>query len=242
MKSESFEKIFKDSVGDESLNRLELARLHQMIQKSRTGQTRRSLLKQRFIVEKRDRNLEFKATNVVSLGIKQRASHPRNSLVRSTLASLFLVIVVLLALPIWINQPLIHKISEEMKLNHIKGYQSEFVGRDLTRITEGMTRLDFSAVWPAKMKSVNWTILGGRYCSVQGHIALQLKVKHPETGETSTLFQSVYPEKLKMNAQNAELIHDSGNYRIQLWREQGILMGLVRQQEELPDLLPDKQE
>ena len=118
MKTESFENLFKKSMSAQSLNRLELARLHQLIQNPGKGQTRRALLRQRFSVE--DRKPEQGtggSSNVVHLGKSLESRRANQSIIKSSVASIFLVVVVLLALPIWVSQPLIQKISEEIQVS-----------------------------------------------------------------------------------------------------------------------------
>ena len=237
MKTESFENLFKKSMRGQSLNRLELARLNQLIRNSGKGQTRRALLRHRFMVEDRDPEKETGgSSNVVHLGKSLESRRTKQSIIKSSVASIFLVVVVLLALPIWVSQPLIQKISEEMTFNHLKSYEPEYFGEHISEVTANMSKLNFAAVWPEKLNPDLWSILGGRYCSVQGQVALQVKVKNRDTGEVSSLYQSALPKSLKFKDQQKEAVYLSGGYQVDLWREQGNLMGLVREQEDLPAL------
>ena len=237
MKTESFENLFKKSMRGQSLNRLELARLNQLIRNSGKGQTRRALLRHRFSVENRDPEQGAGgSSNVVQLGKSLESRRGNHSIIKSSVASIFLVLVVLLALPIWVSQPLIQKISEEMTFNHMKSYEPEYFGEHISEVTANMSKLNFGAVWPEKLNPDRWSILGGRYCSVQGQVALQVKVKNRETGEISTLYQSAFPKSLKFKGQQKEAVYLSGGHQVDLWREQGNLMGLVREQEDLPVL------
>ena len=73
-------------------------------------------------------------------------------------------------------------------------------------------------------------LIGGRYCSIQGITAAQLRMQN-EQGQYSTLFQTQDAEAFEM-IPDIHLGHDpivaySKGYQVSMWREKGLLMVMV---------------
>lgn len=72
-------------------------------------------------------------------------------------------------------------------------------------------------------------LLGGRYCSIQGGTAAQLRMQL-SNGAVATLFQTSTSELFSsipgLNGSNSVVVYQSG-YQVSMWQEKGLLMVLV---------------
>lgn len=72
-------------------------------------------------------------------------------------------------------------------------------------------------------------LLGGRYCSIQGGTAAQLRMQL-SNGAVATLFQTSTSELFSsipgLNESNSVVVYQSG-YQVSMWQEKGLLMVLV---------------
>lgn len=73
-------------------------------------------------------------------------------------------------------------------------------------------------------------LLGGRYCSIQGFTAAQLRMEN-KIGQFSTLFQTEDAEEFSMipdlHLESNPVVRFNKGYQVSLWREKGLLMVLV---------------
>lgn len=123
------------------------------------------------------------------------------------------------------------KIADEVVGNHLQLKPMEVVSGQVSGLRRFFDQLDFHPVQSLFDVVVNRTLLGGRYCSIQGSIAAQLRMQS-EAGALSTLYQTrYYPERmgwvpdLEKGEVPMELV--SRGVRVQLWREQGLLFVLA---------------
>ena len=86
------------------------------------------------------------------------------------------------------SPPLHKKIFKEVVKNHLKGMPSEVLSADYTVINEALDRLNFKVI-PSTQLGENFALVGARYCSVQGEIAAQLKIKDKKRDRFLTLYQ-----------------------------------------------------
>ncbi len=74
------------------------------------------------------------------------------------------------------------------------------------------------------------SLIGGRYCSIQGNTAAQLRMQSSE-GAYSTLFQTnatdLFSDIPVMTDQNSIIEYKDG-FEVQIWREKGLLMVYVQ--------------
>lgn len=76
--------------------------------------------------------------------------------------------------------------AREVALNHEKALSSDIESSSIIELNQQMTKLDFSMILPEKISS-EYTLKGARYCSINFHIAAQLKIEDP-SGSISTLY------------------------------------------------------
>ncbi len=114
-------------------------------------------------------------------------------------------------------------VLEEIAMNHDKKLDIEYAETRSEVLQTAMQRLDFSLQLPADIRS-DFQLLGGRYCSIQGGLAAQLKVRSNETGRVSTLYVTPMTETLSHIA-GQQTVQDAVDIR--LWQWQGRFFGLA---------------
>jgi len=121
------------------------------------------------------------------------------------------------------NLSLTERISQEIALNHRKQLALDFQGKDYDRLNTAMNKLDF------KMKESHRAILSGlelvgaRYCSIQGNIAAQLRLRDKD-GKYFSLYQTKLTELLK---NKPESFQRENQVDIKQWQENGLFYGLA---------------
>lgn len=120
------------------------------------------------------------------------------------------------------KQPSFLAISEEIAYNHNSQMQMEIKSNSLLDIQTYLNRLDFKLIKSEYFLEGNWELLGGRYCSISGKIAAQLRIKNKDTNEVYTYYQASNEFKPKQ-----EMAFAVDGVNVELWQEKGLLMGLA---------------
>ncbi|NIS07392.1 MAG: hypothetical protein GWO07_01195 [Candidatus Dadabacteria bacterium] len=116
------------------------------------------------------------------------------------------------------------RVVKEIEMNHNKKLAVEMVSSDYSQLSGMLAKLDFELVEPDSQFTKNYELVGGRYCSIQGELAAQLKLKHKVNGTISTLYAaSLNPElqKIKLTDKN------TSTTSIKLWNSDNIFYGLA---------------
>ena len=119
-------------------------------------------------------------------------------------------------------------IAEEVVQNHLKMKPLEVTSHSLHDMHAYFNQLDFSLRNSSLITTSNLQLLGGRYCSIQGFTAAQLRLKHNETGDLETLYQAPYDSKLFKELPNlqegqAPVRHYINGIGVDVWVDKGIL-------------------
>jgi len=143
----------------------------------------------------------------------------------SIAASLLLAVVVSFQ---WMNvaptqQQLIANIAQEIAINHQKQFASDFSAMSYAGLSEVMTKLDFRLIDPKRLKTKGLEILGGRYCSLSGHIAAQVRLKNSD-GKIFTLYQTSSHEVFSVLAEH---VLRAKGVDIEIWNEGGVFLGIA---------------
>jgi len=109
--------------------------------------------------------------------------------------------------------------------NHQKHADVEVETERYDELRESFDRLDFAIVAPRSPRLLGLTLIGARYCSVQGHVALQMRLDDDQ-GRRTTLYQ-VRDAETFADIDDGDAV-DVHGLRVQLWRENGVLLGLAR--------------
>jgi len=115
-------------------------------------------------------------------------------------------------------------VAQEIALNHNKQLPIEFNAQTIAQLDKQMAQLDF-ALHDSKHSSLdNLTIIGARYCSIQGNLAAQIRLQD-NSGNDYTLFQTPLTQSLN---NQSELTSDVNNVFINRWQEDGVFFGLAK--------------
>ena len=115
-------------------------------------------------------------------------------------------------------------ILREVALNHRKNLAIEFSGIGYPRLREQMVDLDFSLRPPRRQFMLGeLRMLGGRYCSIQGRMAAQIKLED-QYGRVLTLYQTSFGEHFEGLP---ELQRELDGIQIRVWREDDLLFALA---------------
>jgi len=163
-----------------------------------------------------------KQVNPNQINWKQRWLAQRNF---SIAASLLLAAVISLQ---WIvstpsQQQLIASIAQEIAINHQKQFDIDFAETSYAGLSNLMTKLDFKLVNPARLKEKGLQILGGRYCSLHGHIAAQVRLKN-SSGTIFTLYQTSSHKSFKTLTEHEQR---ANGIEIEMWNEDGVFLGIA---------------
>jgi len=143
----------------------------------------------------------------------------------SIAASLLLAVLILFQ---WMNvaptqQQLVASIAKEIAINHQKQFASDFSASSYAGLSRVMAKLDFKLIDPERLRSKGFEILGGRYCSLSGHIAAQVRLKN-SAGEIFTLYQTNSHETFKALTEHAAR---AKGIDIEMWNEGGVFLGIA---------------
>jgi len=115
------------------------------------------------------------------------------------------------------------RVAREIAHNHHKRLDVEHEARTYEELGTRMDKLDFTPVEPERLARAGFRLTGARYCSIQGRLAAQIRVRDA-AGRTHTLYETRLAGALAdLTAQE----HVADGVRVRLWREAGLLMGLA---------------
>ncbi|MDD1795082.1 hypothetical protein L4D06_23845 [Enterovibrio makurazakiensis] len=117
-------------------------------------------------------------------------------------------------------------ISAEIAYNHNSQMQMEILSNSFVDIDSYLNRLDFALITPKQLPVDKWTLLGARYCSIDGKIAAQFQVEDLDTKRIYTFYQAKLPQGVDANLNN--VVIDIDGVSVALWEENGLLMGLAK--------------
>lgn len=116
-----------------------------------------------------------------------------------------------------------YNIVQEVAYNHNKQMNPEIYSDSIAKIQNRLNRLDFNMI-NAEFLGDGWEVLGGRYCSIQGKVAAQLKVKEKASGKVYTLYQARLPAGF---SQDKQQIKEIDGLTVKVWIEKGLIMALA---------------
>jgi hypothetical protein len=119
----------------------------------------------------------------------------------------------------------IAELISEIAYNHNRNLEMEIKSNSLKEIASYLSRLDFSLIHPARLPEGNWEMIGGRYCSLKGQFAAQLKLRNKTNQKSYTLYQIEKPHGIKNIADFSE--HFAKGVKVNLWLERGLIIALA---------------
>ncbi len=112
------------------------------------------------------------------------------------------------------------KIAREVIYNHKKGLPTEYLASSMADLNNKLTKLDFKIINPKHLN--DYSTVGGRYCSIQGKIAAQIKIRINDT--FSTLYQANY---LDVDKSKLPFKFFENGTTVLVWLEQDILFAMA---------------
>jgi hypothetical protein len=128
--------------------------------------------------------------------------------------------------------PVSQRIATEVVHNHHKLKPLEIKSEKTSELNDYFTKLDFSLIDSTLITADNWKLLGGRYCSIQGITAAQLRVVDKNTDKLQTLYQAAYDPEIhgvlpNVNERETPLQRYANGVIVNLWVENGLLFALT---------------
>lgn len=153
----------------------------------------------------------------------------------ATVAAMFIVVISnVLYFGMFPQLALDQRIGSEVAKNHINLKPLEIQTSSIQAIRNFLTELEFSPIESTLLKGGSKSLIGARYCSIQGITAAQLRLKDSKTGQVQSLYQTVYDPKvftglpeLKENEKPVTVY--SKGLAVDIWVEKGLLFALTRE-------------
>ncbi len=133
-----------------------------------------------------------------------------------------ILIGVILYPPFFYQNDLTHQIATEVAYNHHKLKDPEIFSNSYSAVQGKLHRLDFTII-PSKLLSPALILIGGRYCSIKGVLAAQLRYRHSDTGKTFTVYQAPSTKDYKTTFKNLQETQIDG-ITVKIWQEKGLLV------------------
>lgn len=120
-----------------------------------------------------------------------------------------------------------HSVSElvmaEVAMNHRQRLAVEVTGDDFAAVQSALDQLGFSFQRPPSVDPT-LALLGGRYCSIHGALAVQLKLHDSSSDRRQTLFATRLTAELE---RLGTLQTQYNDVRMKVWQEQGVFFVLA---------------
>ncbi len=122
-------------------------------------------------------------------------------------------------------------IADEVARNHLKQKPMEVRDGELPALRAYFEQLDFRPVESALLAAADTRMLGGRYCSLQGHIAAQLHFVTAD-GAPGTLYQARYDHETfgplpRRSEGEAPVTVEARGVSVTMWVEQGVVFAMA---------------
>lgn len=172
------------------------------------------------------------------LHLQNQATKPRWSLSARWFSATFASVVIgLLIVSVTLfKQPSIEiqqRIAHEVLINHLNIKPLDVETDSISQVKAYFDRLDFVPQLSKYASNEGAVLIGGRYCTLQGTIAAQLRFRLP-SGEVMTYYQAAYDPKRFGKLPDAEhdepvLLLKERGFRMHLWQESGLVMVTAQQ-------------
>ena len=159
----------------------------------------------------------------------------RRSVLSWAMAACVLIASLFISMQYFNNKIILSQIAAEIAQNHLRLDKLEFQSDQFGMIAQHFDKLDFIPSLPDNLSDLNQQdLLGARYCSIHGSIALQLRygqsildsatlyIASPKSGVKGEL-------KNQLSHYNNRYVTHSNGVNVQLWYEQGLLYAVSQQ-------------
>ncbi len=151
------------------------------------------------------------------------------------IASAVVIVLALTVLQYQVSAPSagdVHQsIADEVATNHIKLKPLEVRSSDMREVRTFFSPLSFTLVESSLFEGTPWRMMGGRFCTIRGEAAAQLRMQDVR-GEAQTVYQVSYNSASHhdlpdvMRGEEPVKLYSRG-FEVRLWRERGLLFAAV---------------
>ena len=128
----------------------------------------------------------------------------------------------------WKQQTNLASLASEIAYHHNKQMVMEIESPSTSAVRTYLSKLDFPLIESERFPSTDWELVGGRYCSLKGHIAAQLRMRNKNTGKNVTFYQLLVPKEMA-DIEGTSEVFEQG-VKVELWKERGLLLGTAQDQ------------
>lgn len=178
-------------------------------------------------VHKHYQNFELSSEQLDNLDQiqRERGERKRSQLLFKASFAAMAVSVLLLAFFLFRGATILTgEIAEEIAYNHNKQMKMEIKTSSIDQIQSFLSKVDFTIIQSEYLPVETLKIVGGRYCSIQGRLAVQIRIINLTTGKNQTLYQVPYPKDLENSKTRSTYVN---GVQVKLWKEKGLLLGLA---------------
>ena len=123
------------------------------------------------------------------------------------------------------------QIATEVAQNHLHQNPLEIASNDFSEVQQYFSGLDF-AIQPSSYYAGDDNILGGRYCSLKGVKAAQIRLK--TSSQPATLYQVAYDKQIfgalpDIDKGEQPVVRYANGVKVRIWVEKGLLMSSAEQ-------------
>lgn len=130
-------------------------------------------------------------------------------------ASIIIMATLHFAFPEKIEQPNVERIAAVVAGNHTSQLDPEFSSRDYVELQNRLARADFNIRPDKAFLQDEYSLVGGRYCSLNTCLAVQLRLEHNQTGERVTLYVAKLQPQLGDIDDDVKVVN---GIRVQVWK------------------------
>ena len=172
-------------------------------------------------------NMQYAHANIPP--IKRIAKKQWYQMAGLALVMLFSIIMILQYSKSYSQSILIQKIANEVAESHLKMKPMEVETTEINALQQYFTKLDF---YPGNSQRFDnnprVALAGGRYCSIQGSTAAQLRYMNKQGGYV-TLFETSYDVSLYKQLPDIDkggkpIVTYAKGIKVTIWLEKGLLM------------------
>jgi hypothetical protein len=137
-------------------------------------------------------------------------------------AGLLLAAALLLTVRLVTTPTLLDQAAAEVATNHLKQSDLDIITGDFDDIGPALARLSFTPTASLRLEDSGLSLVGARYCTIQGHLAAQVRLID-DTGRIYTLYEVEATDALR----SLEGTVEQGALEISMWQEEGLLFALA---------------
>jgi anti-sigma factor RsiW len=130
------------------------------------------------------------------------------------------VLAIFILKPVGLTEAVVTEIAK----NHSAHHPMEIRSSDYGEVAAALDRIQFPLTPPDEEFRRQYTLVGGRYCSIRNKRAAQLRVRKNSTGQMHTLYITKLTDELRALPETTRTID---GVQVRLWNDGKCLFGLA---------------